>query len=328
MPGLNFDYTQFLKKQNALYLLKYQNDPVEVANNPAPIAGYSGHTPTYRSSIHKQRMVRSLVRCLTSPTKPTTAMGFTSDANRLPGLKRPSTAAPLPQSKTSEAKMLEKVKEEAPVSKRAQTAPPASRLDRKLLGSASQPFQKSPTPGQSRKQSRESLMTPAPPGDVEGSPIPSRISMMSAGSSDTFRRDLLRSPSLHSLHPGTRPPTRRSNRPHSQASTVSERPVTQQTISRYPNGYPQTLYGSSFWFMWPGDNNSSATKATARPESYAEDRKLNRYDDVIYHKHEGILPKYMGYVPGYKFRHGSTYGVLTSHAASYGAVYKQGIEGQ
>lgn len=305
MPSLNFDYTQFLKKQNALYLLKYQNDPIQAPENPAPIAGYHGHVPTYRSSVHEQRMVRSLVRCLTSPTKPTTATGYKSKANQIPGLSRPSTAAP----KT--------IKEDDLVSKRAQTAPPDTRgLENKS------PINASPSP-----QSFRTGIKPATAMSQLGHqrPSPSRISMMSAGSSEKIRQETRSAPNFLPNPP--RPQTRSAHsRTKSTASSISPRPMTRLPVSKHPTGYPQTLYGASYWFMWPED--AVSTKPLSRPNSYDEDRKLNRYDNVIYHKHEGALPKYMGYVPGYKFRHGSTFGVLTSHATNYGAVFKRELTSQ
>ena len=313
MPGLNFDYTQFLKKQNALYLMKYQNDPVEVAYNPAQIAGYSGHIPNYRSNVHEQRMVRSLVRCLTSPTKPTTATGFKSKTNRLPDLKRPSTAAaPIPtESKADQTRDVQKIAEGIS-QKRAQTAPPATRHEKERLDTSLKP----PSKSRLRQES------PAPSNVTEGRLTPSRISMMSAGSSDTVRRDLARSAMLQSPEVENQ----RIDRPRSTTSTVSQHPVIKQAIPKHPTGYAHTLYGASYWYMWPGE--STVSSKPVRPESYDRDRRLNRNDNVIYHKHEGILPKYMGYVPGYKFRHGSTYGVLTSHATNYGAVYKREVTSQ
>ena len=322
MPSLNFDYTQFLKKQNALYLLKYQNDPIEIAYNPGPIAGYSGHVPSYRSGVQEQRIVRSLVRCLTSPTKPTTATGFKSKTNRLPELRRPSTAAPVPQEKKADQKTNTKVASKEIPPKRAQTAPPTTRheADRSKSPRKSPEDQKPQTPVTPQA-------TPPPSRLTVERPTPARISMMSAGSSDTVRRDLLRSPMIRSPELEDRPQTRRyRSRPNSTASTVSQRPLTQQAVSKHPTGYANTLYGASYWYMWPGEEN--VTSKADRPESYDRDRRLNRNDNVIYHKHEGILPKYMGYVPGYKFRHGSTFGVLTSHATSYGAVYNNEIKGQ
>lgn len=38
----------------------------------------------------------------------------------------------------------------------------------------------------------------------------------------------------------------------------------------------------------------------------------------LYHVHSGLLPKYMGYVPGLKFRYGSTFGMLTYNAKEIG----------
>ena len=325
MPKLNFDYTQFLKKQNALYLLKYHNDPIETAEFPAPIAGFSGHTPSYRSTIHEQRMIRSLVRCLNSPTKPTTVMGYQSEVNRLPGLKRPSTASASPRSKTtSEKTSKNKASKEISEIKRAQSAPLLTRQDRDPK------VERGDSEQMCQEKRKSPVLSPKPSLDRRTAfleepdrPIVSRISMASAGSSDTVRKELLKASKLNS----DRTITKTHDRSQSTASTVSQRPISRIPVSRYPTGYAQTLYGSSFWYMWPDEPSSNILPPT-RPESYAEDRRLNRNHNVIYHKHEGVVPKYMGYVPGYKFRHGSTYGVLTSHATSYGAVYKQGIKSQ
>lgn len=38
----------------------------------------------------------------------------------------------------------------------------------------------------------------------------------------------------------------------------------------------------------------------------------------LYHIDSGLLPKYMGYVPGLKFRYGSTFGMLTYNAKEIG----------
>ena len=302
MPSLNFDYTQFLKKQNALYLLKYQNDPIQTPENPAPIVGYHGHVPCYRSSIHEQRMVRSLVRCLTSPTKPTTATGYKSKANRLPELDRPVTAKP----QTSN--------EENRSAKRAQTAPPDTRSHEsdKVVNPTPRSFQYEVRTPLSINQKRQQTIPP------------SRISMMSAGSSEKIRKEIRNTDNLIRKSSNRPVSCKTLSRPQSNASSLSQRPITRLPISRHPTGYPQTLYGASYWFMWPDD--ATLNKPFSRPESFHEDRKLNRNDNVIYHKHEGVLPKYMGYVPGYKFRHGSSFGVLTSHAASYGAAFKRDIK--
>lgn len=44
---------------------------------------------------------------------------------------------------------------------------------------------------------------------------------------------------------------------------------------------------------------------------------LKHYDDV-YDRHRGVVPKYGGYVPGLKFRYGSTFGQLTHNAREIG----------
>jgi len=283
MPSLNFDYTQFLKRQNALYLLKYQNDPVEVADNPAHINGYSGHVPSYRGSIHEQRAMRSLVRCLTSPMKPTTAMGYSTESNR--NLKiRPKTSKVEAKPQQIEGDL-----------RRAQSAPP-------------------PRP---TKEATDALPdAPAEPNVDSRRPNPSRLSMVSAGSSDTMRKE------IDKVLTRSRQGQSMISRGDSRASSISYRQLERRAPAKHPAGYPQTLYGASYWFAWP-DEQSRVGVPTERPKSNQLDRELGRNHDVIYHKHEGVLPKYMGYVPGYKFRHGATYGVLTVHAVRDGAVHRR-----
>ncbi|CAK8685508.1 unnamed protein product [Clavelina lepadiformis] len=45
---------------------------------------------------------------------------------------------------------------------------------------------------------------------------------------------------------------------------------------------------------------------------------LDQKNSKVYHIHSGLLPKYMGYVPGLKFRYGSTFGMLTFNAKEVG----------
>ncbi|CAK8677024.1 unnamed protein product [Clavelina lepadiformis] len=282
MPSMNFDYTNFLKRQNALYLLKYQNDPIIVAENPTPIPGYSGHVPNYRSSLHEHRLVRSLVRCLDSPMKPTTATGF---------IKR----QPLPELSNSPNKAWDKEGTESH-KRRSKSAPPTT--------AHAKTDQKEQVFPESQQES----------GFKESNLTLSRIALMSAGSSDKVRsgqNELPTKTNQDSRHLNSNSLKNASNNSCGAAFKVFK--------PNRPAGYSETVYGSSFWFAWPEmtENNKSE-----RSERHVRDRKLNRNDHVIYHKHEGVVPKYMGYVPGYKFRHGSTYGVLTCHATSLGKVHK------
>uniref|UniRef100_H2Y9A6 Uncharacterized protein n=1 Tax=Ciona savignyi TaxID=51511 RepID=H2Y9A6_CIOSA len=45
---------------------------------------------------------------------------------------------------------------------------------------------------------------------------------------------------------------------------------------------------------------------------------LDHKNTNIYHIKSGLLPKFMGYVPGLKFRYGSTFGMLTYNAKEIG----------
>lgn len=45
---------------------------------------------------------------------------------------------------------------------------------------------------------------------------------------------------------------------------------------------------------------------------------LDHKNTNIYHMKSGLLPKFMGYVPGLKFRYGSTFGMLTYNAKEVG----------
>nr|XP_002131361.1 uncharacterized protein LOC100186945 [Ciona intestinalis] len=45
---------------------------------------------------------------------------------------------------------------------------------------------------------------------------------------------------------------------------------------------------------------------------------LDHKNTNIYHIKSGLLPKFMGYVPGLKFRYGSTFGMLTYNAKEVG----------
>ncbi|XP_009861254.3 uncharacterized protein LOC104266530 [Ciona intestinalis] len=276
MPSLNYDYTQSLRRQNALYVLKY-SDPVKVAENPAPVIGYSGHVPSYRSSIHDQRVIRSLMRSLVSPMKPTTATGFVKAASNLP-------------------KFEHEKKEETMTSlnKRARSAP--------VTLSGGEQHEKTPPQSSRSIKSGQSVRV-----------IPSKLAMMSAGGLDKMSASR-----PHTAGVSQKVQHTISSRA-SSASSVSLRPITEEKPRKHPTGFPQTLYGASYWYAWKDEETKSAV---TRPESYQRDRSLNRHNNVLYHKYEGVVPKYMGYVPGYKFRHGSTYGVLTVRATEAGVVHK------
>merc|ERR1712142_346050 len=149
-----------------------------------------------------------------------------------------------------------------------------------------------------RPQSATATMKQDPP------PLPSKITMMSAGSSE-------------SLHSSPRPKTAVIRGPITRPSRSGISPVPPRLGSvapslgkksakkRHLEGHPLTLYGASYFYAWPDD----VKRLGSQPKERAFDRKNN----IIYHKHEGVVPKYLGYVPGYKFRHGATYGVLTAN---------------
>lgn len=303
MPGLNFDYTKFLREQNEKYIKKYGDDPIKADANPQPIIGYSGHVPSYRGSIHELRVVRSLVRCVSSPMKPTTATGYRSKSRQFyrpedeDTSRRPSTKASLPSTTDDNAKVKVDVKSSEVAPDRIRSAPAAISRER-----------------DSGKEDR---------------PRPSDISMMAAGSSALLKDGRPRTaaaPVINQKLPGetsrSNLSTRRSTR--SSASSLAPLKIPEPpVIPKRPTGYPQTLYGSSYWYAWPGDTpRPKGSKDDKRPDSFDRDRRLNRKDGVLYHKHEGMVPKYLGYVPSYKFRHGSTFGVLTVNATSHGLAHR------
>ncbi|XP_039272566.2 uncharacterized protein LOC120346801 [Styela clava] len=294
MPGLNFDYTKFLREQHEKYIKKYGDEPIKSTPNPDPINGYGGHVPYYRNSLHELQVVRSLVRCVSSPMKPTTATGYKSKSSRF---YRPEDEDTLSQQGSNKSEH-PKTPKSPTSSNRVRSAPAAI--------------------------SREGR----PQDNRQPSPHPSHISMLASGSSDMLKKESLRPRTAYSA---TRSKAkqevkldRETPKSSSRLSDISVPPIKQPVIiaSKHPEGYPQTLYGASYWYAWPNDRPQTKESSRERPNSFAQDRRLTRKDGVIYHRHEGMVPKYLGYVPSYKFRHGSTFGVLTVNATHYSVANK------
>lgn len=80
-----------------------------------------------------------------------------------------------------------------------------------------------------------------------------------------------------------------------------------------PRGNVHTTYGSSFFYEWPGSSgkNISSSLYDERKKALVEERKYDRKEGIIYRKYGCIVPKYNGYIPGMKFRHGFSFGALT-----------------
>lgn len=316
MPSLNFNYTEFLRKQNEKYIKKYGDEPIKAESNPEPVIGFSGHVPSYRGSINELRVIRSLVRCISSPMKPTTATGYRSRSKQF---FRPEEEDEIPipvkeEKKFSPLKNSGATPENGKGQGRAKSAPVTS----------------------TRHKNGQTVLGNDEAYNYTPSPVPSHISMMSAGSASALRQ--LRSRPVTARPEYVRPrfesgkdeppkaPTTASSF-RSRDSVPSLRKSTPQIVSKHPTGYPQTLYGSSFWYTWPDQTTKFNTpKERKRPDSFDHDRMLTRNDGVIYHKHEGVLPKYMGYVPSYKFRHGSTFGVLTVNATTQGVAHRLAVK--
>lgn len=291
MPGLNFNYTKFLREQHEKYIKKYGDDPIKAEPNPQPIIGFSGHVPTYRGSIHEQRVVRSLVRCISSPMKPTTATGYRSKSRQFYN----------PDDENSPRC----------VTTRSSGRTDSENPNTKAVGSDQVP---------ERVMSAPAVITRE---KTQEKPNPADIAMMAAGSSALLKQQRAKT----GRHPTNAiSPRILTSRSSTRSSTSSLAPIKVHEplpASKHPSGYPQTLYGSSYWYAWPGNTpRQKSSRGAMRPDSYNIDRRLDRKDGVLYHKHEGIVPKYLGYVPGYKFRHGSTFGVLTVNATSDGLTHR------
>ncbi|KAM9331475.1 ciliary microtubule inner protein 2B [Gastrophryne carolinensis] len=65
-----------------------------------------------------------------------------------------------------------------------------------------------------------------------------------------------------------------------------------------------------------------SARAGDKPE-LREERKQQSDQDHIYLEQLGLLPRYTGYVPGYKFQYGHTYGHLTHNALGQSTLQKQ-----
>lgn len=291
MAGLNFNYTKFLREQHEKYIKKYGEEPIKADPNPQPIIGYSGHVPSYRGSLHEQRVIRSLVRCISSPMKPTTATGYRSKSRQFynPDEENSSRCVSTrSSSKTDSGKVNGKVIDVSQVPGRVMSA--QARISRE---------------------------------QIQEKPNPADIAMMAAGSSAMLKEQRPRTATNPANVTSARQVPSRSCVRSSASSLTPLRVHEPLPVSKHPSGYPQTLYGSSYWYAWPGNTpRQKSSRGAKRPDSYNIDRRLGRKDGVLYHKHEGIVPKYLGYVPGYKFRHGSTFGVLTVNATSDGLTHR------
>ncbi|KAG8429743.1 hypothetical protein GDO86_019337 [Hymenochirus boettgeri] len=60
-------------------------------------------------------------------------------------------------------------------------------------------------------------------------------------------------------------------------------------------------------------------------KGHNEEDKLQQDQGHIYLEGLGLLPRYTGYVPGYKFQYGQTYGRLTHNALGQSTLEKQVI---
>lgn len=161
MPGLNINYTKFIREQNEKYIKKYGNDKITVEDNPQPINGYSGHVPTYRGSIYDQKVVRSLVRCLTSPMKPTTANGYRSKSKQFFNPENNDDA-----------------------SEKQETKPPTPPIQDDTKPESPKPKTTVSTISTTRAKSAPAIIDHRASRENSQRPFVSRISMMSAGGSE------------------------------------------------------------------------------------------------------------------------------------------------
>nr|XP_039272179.1 protein FAM166B-like [Styela clava] len=104
--------------------------------------------------------------------------------------------------------------------------------------------------------------------------------------------------------PGGRRKTTSSKLPPLSSQNQTSRPVTENRQRIRPENVP--------WVSTP----VPGMRTIPEYDLYRKDALQEKNN--LYHVHSGLLPKYMGYVPGLKFRYGSTFGMLTYNAKEIG----------
>ena len=109
----------------------------------------------------------------------------------------------------------------------------------------------------------------------------------------------------------------------SKACTIQAPAPTQESSEEYQeynqSEFSSKLYGDSYIRKDAAKWKSTPVPGIRTATNYDQYRnEAIKHYDCVYDKNRGVLPKYGGYVPGLKFRYGSTFGQLTYNAREIG----------
>lgn len=168
-----------------------------------------------------------------------------------------------------------------------------------------------------KKEKEQSIRQPTPPRNPSAKSSTSTLSASSLGSDSTrFTTPKAKSPKPSRAERKAKKQVRIDN---DEITNMTDFNSEEYKMYKIEAEIPTKVYADSYIRTDAAKWKSTPVPGFRTCTYYDQYRRqtLKHYDNV-YDRNRGVVPKYGGYVPGLKFRYGSTFGQLTHNAREIG----------